>query len=72
MGMAITAVDIAAAAITTDGTGAEAITNGVIIAVGKPSLQFGLAIPLPGRRTNCSGANGSRPHGAAGSALIER
>ena len=40
-------MDIAAAAITTGGTGAGAITNGVTIAattIGKPSLQFGIAI----------------------------
>ena len=72
--MAITAVGIGAAAIITDGTGAAVITNGVTtvgITIGELSLQSAFAIPLPGRYANCSGTNGSRPHGAAGSADIE-
>ena len=71
--MAITAVGTGAAAIITDGTGAAVITNGVtIVAIttGELSLQFAFAFPLPGRYANCSGTNGPRPHGAAGSAII--
>ena len=67
-----------AAVITTDGTGDAAITNGTIIGAitvttiitDRPSLQFAFAVPLPGRYANCSGTNGSRPHGAAGSAVV--
>jgi hypothetical protein len=72
--MAITAAGTGAAAIITDGTGAAVITNGATIVAtttGELTLQFAFAIPLPGRYANCSGTNGSRPHGAAGSADIE-
>ncbi len=73
--MAATMVGTGAAAIITDGTGAAAITNGITIGaitvttivIDRPSPQFAFAIPLPGRYANCSGTNGSRPRGAAGS-----
>jgi len=67
--MAITGADAVAAAITTVGPGAGAIINGVIIAAGKPSLPFALAIPLPRRARIAATRTGRADDGAAGSAV---
>ena len=54
-------MDIAAAAITTDGPGAGAITNGVIIAAGKLFAAIRYRHPIARAQANFSDANGSRP-----------
>src|SRR5436190_15649347 len=67
-GADITTDGAEAAVIITDGT-EDAVTTNI---AGKPSLNSLIVIPLPGRQANCSGANGSRPRGAAGSASRRR